>query len=375
MKYFSLAVLAMSVALISACGKEEAQGGPGAGNARGAGGGPPAVVISGLVEEKNWGERVQAIGTARARESIEIASRVSDKISRVHFESGDSVRAGQVLVSLQTGSDTANLAVAQAQVKDADRQFIRGEQLAREKLVSASQLDTLRSNRDAARARAQAAQATLADRVIVAPFAGVLGLRQVSQGQLVTAGTIITTLDDVSKIKVDFSLPEVQLSMLKVNLAIEARSDAYPGKVFSGRVISVDSRVDVQSRSIAAQAEIDNPDNLLRPGMLLEIKVMQSERSALVIPELALQQIGSESFVYRVTLDGTAEKAVVKVGSRSFGFVEIVQGLKAGDRIVIEGTSKLRPGQGVKEFGSESGDAGGKKANDKKANDKKAQAN
>ena len=364
MKHFSIAIIAISIALISACGKEEAQGGPGAGGGRGGPGGqggPPAVVISALVEEKNWGERVRAVGTARARESIEIASRVSDKISRVHFESGDSVRAGQILVSLQTGSDSGNLAVAQAQVKDAERQFIRGEQLAKEKLVAASQLDTLRSNRDAARARAQAAQATLADRVIAAPFSGVLGLRQVSPGQLVSTGTIITTLDDVSKIKVDFSLPEVQLAKLKTGLAIEARSDAYPDRVFTGRVISVDSRVDVASRSLAAQAEIDNPENTLRPGMLLEINVMQTQRSALVIPELALQQIGSESFVYRVTLDGNAEKAMVKPGSRSFGFVEIAQGLKAGDRIVVEGTSKLRPGQAVVEFGSEPAKADAKK--------------
>ncbi|MGH8109904.1 MAG: efflux RND transporter periplasmic adaptor subunit [Arenimonas sp.] len=370
MKYFFIALTAISVALISACGKDEQQGGPGAGNARGGQGGPPAVVISALVEEKNWGERVQAVGTARAKESIEIASRVSDKISRVHFESGDSVRAGQVLVSLQTGSDTANVALAQAQLKDADRQFIRGEQLAKEKLVSASQLDTLRSNRDAARARVQAAQATLADRAILAPFSGVLGLRQVSPGQLMSAGTVITTLDDVSKIKVDFSLPEVQLANLKVNLAIEARSDAYPKEVFTGRVISVDSRVDMQSRSIAAQAEIDNPDNRLRPGMLLEINVMQMQRNALVIPELALLQLGSESFVYRVTLDGNAEKVVVKPGSRSFGYVEIIQGLKAGDRIVVEGTSKLRSGQAVTEFGSEPAKGG-----DGKLGNKKAQAN
>jgi len=364
MKHFSIAVLAITATLlISACSKDDAKDGPAAGgNGRGGQGGPPAVVITTLVAEKSWGERVQAVGTARAKESVEIASRVSDKISRVHFESGDSVRAGQILISLQTGSDSGNLAVAQAQVKDADRQFIRGEQLAKEKLVSASQLDTLRSNRDAARARVQAAQATLSDRAIVAPFSGVLGLRQVSPGQLITTGSVITTLDDVSKIKVDFSLPEVQMASLKVNLAIEARSDAYPDQVFTGRVISVDSRVDVASRSIAAQAEIDNPDNTLRPGMLLEINVLQSQRSALVIPELALQQIGSESFVYRVTLDGKAEKAIVKPGSRSFGFVEIGQGLKAGDRIVVEGTSKLRPGQSLKEFDSEPAGAADKKA-------------
>jgi membrane fusion protein, multidrug efflux system len=363
MKHFSIAVIAIIMTfLVSACVKDEAQSAPAGSNARADKSAPPAVVITALVAEKNWGERVQAIGTAKAKESIEIASRVSDKISRVHFESGDSVRAGQVLISLQTGIDSGNLAVAQAQVKDADRQFIRGEQLAKEKLVSASQLDTLRSNRDAARARVQAAQATLSDRAIVAPFSGVLGLRQVSPGQLISTGTVITTLDDVSKIKVDFSLPEVQMASLKVNLAIEARSDAYPDQVFTGRVISVDSRVDVGSRSIAAQAEIDNPDNTLRPGMLLEINVLQSQRSALVIPELALQQIGSESFVYRVTLDGNAEKAIVKPGSRSFGFVEIVQGLKAGDRIVVEGTSKLRPGQSVKEFNSEPSKAADKKA-------------
>jgi len=369
MKHFSIAVIAISTALlVSACGKDDAQAGPGAGSGRGGQGGQAAVVISTIVTEKSWGERVQAVGTARARESVEIASRVSDKIARVHFESGDSARAGQVLVTLQTGSDTANLAVAAAQVKDADRQFIRGEQLAKEKLVSPSQLDTLRSNRDAARARAQAAQATLADRVIVAPFSGVLGLRQVSPGQLISAGTVITTLDDVSKIKVDFSLPEVQMAALKTNLAIEARSDAYPGKVFTGRVNSVDSRVDVASRSIAAQAEIYNPDSTLRPGMLLEINVLQTQHTALVIPELALQQIAGESFVYRVTLDGTAEKVVVKPGTRSFGFVEIAQGLKAGDRIVVEGTSKLRPGQAVKEFDSKpAADTEAGKGNDKKA--------
>ena len=364
MKHFYIAVFAITVTLlISACSKDDAKDSPAAGgNGRGGPAGPPAVVITTLVAQKSWGERVQAVGTARAKESVEIASRVSDKISRVHFESGDSVRAGQVLISLQTGTDSGNLAVAQAQVKDADRQFIRGEQLAKEKLVSASQLDTLRSNRDAARARVQAAQATLSDRAIIAPFSGVLGLRQVSPGQLISTGTVITTLDDVSKIKVDFSLPEVQMASLKVNLAIEARSDAYPGQIFTGRVISVDSRVDVASRSIAAQAEIDNPDNTLRPGMLLEINVLQSQRSALVIPELAMQQVGSESFVYRVTLDGKAEKAVVKPGSRSFGFVEITQGLKAGDRIVVEGTSKLRPGQSVKEFDSEPAGAADKKA-------------
>lgn len=311
------------------------------------------MVITSVVTEKNWGERVQAIGTARAKESIEISSRVSDKIARVHFESGDSVRAGQILVSLQTGSDSADLAAAQAQAKDAERQVVRGEQLAKEKLIAASQLDTLRSNRDAARARAQAAQANLSDRVITAPFSGLLGLRQVSPGQLVNAGTVITTLDDVSKIKLDFSMPEVQLAKLRENLAIEARSDAFPDRVFVGRVISVDSRVDIQSRSIAAQAEIDNPDNSLRPGMLLEINVLQTQRQALVIPELALQQLGSESFVYRVTLDGKAEKTIVKPGSRSFGFVEIRQGLKSGDRIVVEGTSKLRSGQSVVEFGTE----------------------
>jgi membrane fusion protein, multidrug efflux system len=352
---------------LSACSDSNLEKKPGESQRGGKDGPPPAVVISALVEEKTWGERLQAVGTARANESIEISSRVSDKISRVHFESGDSVRAGQVLVSLQTGSDTANLAVAQAQVKDTDRQFIRGEQLAKEKLVSAGQLDSLRSNRDAARARVQAAQATLSDRVIVAPFAGVLGLRQVSPGQLVSAGTVITTLDDVSKIKVDFSLPEVQMAKLQANLPIEARSDAYPNQVFKGRVLSVDSRVDLQSRSIAAQAQIDNPDNTLRPGMLLEINVLQSERTALVIPELALQQLGDESFVYRVTLDGTAEKTVVKSGTRSFGFVEILRGIKAGDRIVVEGTSKLRPGQQVVEFGSEHQQRQAKTSNDKKA--------
>jgi membrane fusion protein, multidrug efflux system len=347
------AALLLSLLALSACSNSESGKGPGAGQRGGGKEGPPAVVISALVEQKNWGERVEAIGTARANESVEISSRVSDKILRVHFESGDAVRKGQALVTLQTGSNAADLAAAQAQARDAERQFIRGEQLVKQKLVSASQFDTLRSNRDAANARAQAAQANLSERAIVAPFSGALGLRQVSPGQLITAGTVITTLDDVSRIKVDFSLPEVQIAKLKPGLSIEARSDAYPNTIFNGRITSVDSRVDVQSRSIAAQAQIDNPENQLRPGMLLEINVLQAERAAIVIPELALQQLGSESFVYRVTLDGTVQRVVVKPGSRSFGFVEVSKGLKTGDRIVVEGTSKLRDGQGVIEFGAE----------------------
>jgi membrane fusion protein, multidrug efflux system len=347
------AVLLTILLALSACSSSE-PGKASGGSPRGGGKeSPPAVVISALVEEKSWGERLEAVGTARANESVEISSRVSDKILRVYFESGDVVRKGQVLVSLQTGSNAADLAAAQAQARDAERQFVRGEQLVKQKLVSASQIDTLRSNRDAANARAQSAQANLSERAIVAPFSGALGLRQVSPGQLMTAGTVITTLDDVSKIKVDFSLPEVQIAQLKSGLSIEARSDAYPNVIFTGRISSIDSRVDVESRSIAAQARIDNPDNQLRPGMLLEINVLQTQRAAIVIPELALQQLGSESFVYRVTLDGTVQRVVVKPGSRSFGFVEVSKGLKAGDRIVVEGTSKLRDGQNVIEFGSE----------------------
>jgi membrane fusion protein (multidrug efflux system) len=190
-------------------------------------------------------------------------------------------------------------------------------------------------------------RAQLSDRVITAPFDGILGLRRVSPGSLVTPGTEIATLDDISVIKLDFSVPERYLAVLERGQDVVAHSETYPNRDFAGVVASVDSRVDPVTRSVTVRAEIPNPDRLLRPGMLLAVRLLQAPRQAIVVPEIAVIQVGTESFVYRVGDDRTASRVEVELGARRRGEVEIVSGLSAGDTIVTEGAVKLRDGSRV----------------------------
>jgi membrane fusion protein (multidrug efflux system) len=177
----------------------------------------------------------------------------------------------------------------------------------------------------------------------------VLGLRQVSPGSLVTPGTPIATLDDISLIKLDFQVPERFLAVLERGQGVTARSGTYPGRDFIGEVTSVDSRVDPVTRSVTVRAEIPNPERRLRPGMLMTVQVFLEPRRAIVVPEIAVVQVGTDSFVYRVKPDDTVERAAVQLGSRREGRVEVTAGLDAGNRIVVEGTVKLRDGSHVVE--------------------------
>ncbi len=308
---------------------------------------PPAVVTTASVAASQWQDSIEALGSARAKESITIASKLTETVDRVRFESGQSVDGGQILVDLDEGANVAELDEARTALAEAERQLTRQRQLAAQKLIPASQLDAAVAARDSARARTQASSARLSDRVIAAPFSGVLGLRQVSPGQLLTPGTLITTLDDISQVLIDFAVPEMFLSTLSNGMSITARSDAWPEQLFEGVVQSVDSRVDVATRSVTVRAVIENPDKRLRPGMLLRMNLLQPAREALMVPEIAVMQSGATSYVFRIKPDDTVEQATVKTGVRGDGQVEIIEGLTAGDRIVIEGTVKLRAGQRI----------------------------
>jgi membrane fusion protein, multidrug efflux system len=311
---------------------------------------PPAVaVVTTRVEPVEWRDSVEALGTASANESVTLTAKVSETVRKVAFDSGDVVRAGDVIVDLSSGVQLAGLEEARASFQEAERQLARGQELARSKIISESQLDTQRSTRDAAKARMDVVRAQLSDRVITAPFDGVLGLRRVSPGSLVTPGTPIATLDDISLIKLDFQVPERFLAVLERGQAVTARSGTYVDREFTGKVTSVDSRVDPVTRSLTVRAEIPNPDRLLRPGMLMSVQVLLEPRDAIVVPEIAVVQVGTESFVYRVKPDDTVERAAVKLGSRRDGKVEVTAGLDAGSRIVVEGTVKLRDGSHVAE--------------------------
>jgi membrane fusion protein, multidrug efflux system len=233
----------------------------------------PATVTTTRVQPQPWQDSLQALGTAQARESVTITAKISDVVTRLAFDSGQRVRAGQLLADMNSRAQQADVAAAQAALRDAEQQQRRGAELAKAQLLARGQYDTLRANRDAAAASLQAKRAAVADRTIAAPFSGVLGLRQVSVGALVAPGTVITTLDDDSTIKLDFTLPEASLSSLAPGQSITAASDAWPGVSFDGRIADIDSRVDPQTRAVRVRAELPNPDAKLRPGMLLRVQV------------------------------------------------------------------------------------------------------
>lgn len=331
---------------IAACSKEPVTGAPGAGQAQGrssASGGPPTIVTAETVQVQRWNDEFKALGTATARESITISAKVTETVARVNFSDGDKVYAGDVLVELTGKAEVAALKEAQAAFVESDQQYQRLSRIVQQGTVTRAALDQQSAQRDQARARSEAIRARLSDRVITAPFSGMTGFRMVSPGALVTPGTAITTLDDVAQLKIDFLLPENLLANIKLDDSIEARSDAYPNQAFIGTVRSIDSRVDPASRAVKVRALIDNPDATLKPGMLLRISVQTAPRDAIVINELALQQLGSNSFVYRVKADNSAERVDVTLGTRKSGLVEVI-GLTPGERIVVEGSSKVRPG-------------------------------
>ncbi len=329
-------------ALLAGCSKGE--GTAPAGNAA-----PAAVVTTQVVGLSPWSDTIFANGTVQARESVTVTAKVSETVERVHFDSGDEVRAGAVLVTLSGNQQQAALQAAEAAANEAEQQYRRGSELVQQQLIARSQLDTQRATRDAARAQVARMRADIGDRNIRAPFAGMLGIRQVSPGSLVTPGTPVATLDDISRVYVDFPVPEVQLSQLAVGQRLTGTSVAWSGTAFEGVVSTIDARIDPNTRSIVVRGDFPNAERRLRPGMLVQVTLERPQRDALVVPEISVVQVGRETFVWRVRGDDTVERVIVGIGERRAGQAEIVAGLSAGDRIVVDGTGKLRPALSITE--------------------------
>lgn len=332
-------VLVLAFAL-AACGSNDAK-------PRDGGGDRPVPVTTQLVSLQSWSDTVLALGNVKARESITVSAKVSETVDKVHFDSGDVVAAGAPLITLTGRQQEAALAQAEAAANESEQLYQRQSELATQQLIARSALDTQRAARDVARARVAQMRADIGDRVIRAPFAGVLGIRQVSPGALVTPGTPIATLDDTARVYVDFPVPEALLASLGVGQKVSGTSTAYPGRRFEGIVSTIDARIDEATRAVTVRGDFDNPERALRPGMLLQVTLAQPERQALLVPEIAIVQVGTDSFVYRVKPDSSVERADVKVGSRREGKAEIAEGLKVGDRIVVDGTGKLRIGSRI----------------------------
>ena len=307
----------------------------------------PVPVIAYEVTDKAFTDRVEALGTLRANESVVLTASVTETVSAIHFDDGQRVKSGQLLVEMTSEEEHALLEEAKVRVTEAERQYERVDLLAKQQTVSESLYDERKRDLETARALLAALESRLADRLLRAPFDGVLGLRNISPGALVEPGDEITTLDDDSVMKLDFSVPSVFLPDLKPGLGITARARAYGNRTFEGEVSGIDSRVNPGTRSIRVRAILPNADRVLKPGVLMQVELLRNPRTSPAVPEEALQQQGTDHFVVVIGADDKAERRPVSIGTRQPGLVEITDGLAAGERVITHGNDKVRPGQPV----------------------------
>ncbi len=318
---------------------------PAAGAAKAA---PPVVVEVIQVKPSTVQEDLQAVGSLQSNESVILRPEVPGRISAIGFKDGQRVRKGQLLVALDDRLNDAEVAQMKAEYDLALANFKRSEDLAKQKFISSSAQETAASNAQVAEAKLKVAQARLSKMRIVAPFDGVVGIRGVSLGDYVKDGTDLVNIEDVQTLKVDFRLPERNLTQIKVGQSVEVTADALPGDRYSGVIEAINPRIDANGRSLELRARLQNIDGKLRPGMFVRVRVIVGERAnALLVPEEAIVPQGSEFFVYKV-IDGQARRALVKIGVRRDARVEIVEGLVAGDQVVTAGMRLSRDGQPVK---------------------------
>lgn len=311
--------------------------------------GPPTVPVRVVRPEPRRFETVlESLGTAQANESITVTASVTGTVIETTFRDGEEVVAGQVLLRLASAEEFADRREVAVALADQQRELERIQGLIREGLVPRQQVEQQRSRVEELEARLAAVDARIADRVIRAPFAGVLGLRRVSTGSLITPGSAIVDLDDISVIKVDFTVPERFLGAIRSGMPIEARSVAFPDRVYRGAVTATSSRIDVATRSLTVRASIDNAQQELRPGMLLTTRLSLAPVDRLAVPEGALVALGDQNFVFVVGTDNRVQRQPVRIGRRQPGFVEILEGLDTDHQVVSEGTLRLRPGVAVR---------------------------
>ena len=338
-----LALMVLAVVLRMAFAGDEKAGGRGG---PGGAGGRGQAVSEAVVAQREFSDQIRVLGVARGRRSVNITSSTSELITRVLFTDGQRVAAGTPLVQLQAREEDAGVGEARAQVDQARSMYNRYKTLSDRGFASPMMVEQYQTELATAQASLAAAQARQGDRTIRAPFAGVLGLSTVTAGTLVNPGGIIATLDDIDVVRVDFPIPERYLSVLRPGVPITATIDAYGDETFSGRIALIDTRVNEQTRSVTARAEIPNPGGRIRPGMAVRVAVQQGQRNSVAAPEAAIQYEGEGAFVYRIARGengSTAQRVEIEAGAVEGGFVEILSGLNAGDRIVASGLNRIQP--------------------------------
>jgi membrane fusion protein (multidrug efflux system) len=316
------------------------------GPTKGPGGPAPVEVVE--LKPVRVLEAITAVGSLRSNESVVLRPEVSGRIAAIGFRDGQAVRRGQLLVGLDATLNEAEVAQARAEFDLANSNLKRTEDLASKNFVSSSAQDQAASNVQVAEAKLKLAEARLAKMRIIAPFDGVVGIRNVSIGDYVKDGAELVNVEDIRTLKVDFRLPERYFTQLKAGLPVEVSADALPGMRYVGNVDAINPRVEASGRSLEVRAKLNNSDGQLRPGMFARVRVLLGDRpNALMVPEEAVVPLGDDFFVYTVA-DGKARRVRVKLGVRREAQVELLEGVRAGEQVVTAGIRVQRDGQPVR---------------------------
>jgi membrane fusion protein, multidrug efflux system len=318
---------------------------------------PPETVTATQVRSERWADTVTATGSLVAVQGVTVSAELGGKVSRIAFESGDRVKAGDLLVRLDTTAEEAQLRSAEAAAKLARINLDRNQDLRKNRTISQADLDTAEANFKQATAQVDNVRATIEKKTITAPFAGLLGLRQVNLGQIVEQGTPVVTLQTLDPIYIDFSLPQQRYASLSVGSTVQITTDAAPGEVFEGRILAINPEIDTLTRSVRIRAVMANRGEHLRAGMFANVKVvLPREEDYLIIPATSVlyAPYGDTVFVIDTKKDETSgeeqqilRQQIVRLGRTRGDFVAVTEGLKAGEMVVTSGVFKLRPKSAV----------------------------
>lgn len=305
-------------------------------------------VIGTQIRMQDLKQIVTAVGTLQANRSIDVTAKVTAKVDKLTYKDGQQVQKGDALVYLDATEAQAGLAESLAEYSNSQKLFERSKKLLRTGNAPKARVDLLLSEMQVAQAKVQADRARLNDYIIRAPFSGVVGFRDVNVGALVRPADIITTLDDVTSLKLDFDLPEIYLANVRSGQVFRTKSVAYADKVFEGKVSSISTRVDPITRVVQIRGRLDNTLGVLKPGMFLSVALQTGmQKNALMIPEHAVTVSAAGHFVFVVEND-IAMRTQITVGQREKGWVQVLSGLSNEVIVIIEGLQKVRDGGKVK---------------------------
>ncbi|TLP60163.1 MULTISPECIES: efflux RND transporter periplasmic adaptor subunit [Pseudomonas] len=319
---------------------------------------PPVSVAAAHAELRQWQERLPTVGSLKAYQGVELSLEVAGTVKALYFESGQPVKAGQLLLQLDNDQETAQLATAEADLGLAKVDFGRGSQLVGDSAISRGEFDRLSAQYRRNQAVVSQLKATLAKKRINAPFSGTIGIRQVDVGAYLPSGTVLATLQDLSSLYVDFNVPEQALPQLALGQQVQVQVAAYPGQTFPANISAINPKIEESTRNLLVRATLANPDGKLLPGMFASLQVLLPGPSPqVVVPENAITYTLYGNSVYVITSNKDAgqnaeapliaEQRTVQTGERRDGWVVVSKGLHPGDQVVTAGQLKLTPGATV----------------------------